>query len=72
MTGKPMDDGKSCLSDAAKSVIDRTIIRLQDSLTQDQVEAIKQLAAEGRCFDVESLITLADITIEMNEVGHGN
>ena len=72
MTHKPTDDGKNCLSDAAKSVIDRTIIRLQDSLTQEQVAAIKQLADEGRCFDVESLVTLADLTNEMNEVSHGN
>ena len=67
-----MDDATSCLSDAAKSVVDRTIIRLQDSLTQEQVAAMKQLTADGQFFDVEALVALADLTTQMSEASHGN
>lgn len=67
-----MPDASSCLSDAAKSVVDRTIIRLQDSLTQEQVAAMKQLAVEGQFFDVEALGTLADLSTESSEATHGN
>ena len=67
-----MDDAKSCLSDAAKSVIDRMLIRLQDTLTEVQIAAIEQLAADGQISDVEAIMNLAELTIEMSEASHGN
>ena len=67
-----MADTSSCLSDAAKSVIERTITRLQGTVTEDQVAAMRQLAAEGRFFDVEALVSLADMTTQSSEASHGN
>lgn len=67
-----MAEKSSCLSDAAKSVIERTITRLQGTITEEQVAAIRQLAAEGRFFDAEALVTLADKTTQSSEASHGN
>ncbi len=67
-----MADTSSCLSDAAKSVIDRTITRLQGSVTDEQIVAMKKLSAEGQFFDVEALVSLADLTTQLSEATHGN
>jgi hypothetical protein len=67
-----MADATNCLSDAAKSVVDRTMTRLQDTLTQEQVAGLKQLASNGQLFDVEALVTLADLSNQPSEATHGN
>lgn len=67
-----MADATNCLSDAAKAVVDRTMTRLQDTLTQDQLAGLKQLASNGQLFDVEALLTLADFTDQPSEATYEN
>jgi hypothetical protein len=67
-----MADTSSCLSDAAKSVIERTITRLQGAITDEQIVAMRELVAEGQFFDVEALVALADVTTQSSEATHGN
>lgn len=65
-----MPEDMNRLSDAAKSVVDRTIAGLQPVFTQDQMTGLRQLAANGRFFDVEALMCLADVT--SSEATNGN
>ena len=67
-----MTDATEFLSDAARVVVDRTLARVQNSLPQEQVTGLRQLVVDGRLFDVDALIGLADLPQQPDEVGHGN
>lgn len=67
-----MTDATHCLSDAAKAVIERTMTRLQGTLTKEQMAGLRQLASNGQLFDVEALVTLADFVDQSGEAIHGN
>ena len=67
-----MNDPTSRLSDAAKAVAEGTIARLQSSLSQLQLAALRELASTGRLFDVESLVALEELAAPSTESNHGD
>lgn len=67
-----MPNTSDCLSDAAKSVVQKTLTRLKDDLSPSQLAALEGFALNGTFFDVEALGAFADQPTLSSEAAHGN